>query len=53
MNREHHQDDGQEDITVPNPTEAQHNGEITCKGYGPPPEDENGDEDPSSGNETR
>ncbi|WP_136246010.1 hypothetical protein [Mycobacterium intracellulare] len=33
MNRERHQDD----ITVPNPAEAQHDGEITCKGYGPPP----------------
>ncbi|AFC42290.1 hypothetical protein [Mycobacterium intracellulare] len=45
MNRERHQDDNPHDITVPSPAEAQHDGEITCKGYGPPPpiDDEDGD----------
>lgn len=45
MNRERHQDDSQHDITVPSPAEAQHHGEITCKGYGPPPPIEDGPED--------
>ncbi|WP_155727641.1 hypothetical protein [Mycobacterium avium] len=34
MNRKHQRDNRQDDGTV-EPTEAQHDGEITCKGYGP------------------
>ncbi|SLH95653.1 Uncharacterised protein [Mycobacteroides abscessus subsp. massiliense] len=50
-------DDRQHDVTI-EPTDAQHDGEITCKGYGPPqpvsdPECDNDNDETSSPKEIR
>lgn len=60
MNRKHERDDRQDDVTK-EPSEARHDGEITCKGYGPvqPVEEQDdgagneGKEDTSSSERTR
>ncbi len=49
-------DDDRQDCVTAEPTEAQHDGEITCKGYGPPQpveEQKDGNDETSSPKETR